>query len=476
MSKRLTILLTLFMTQNLWSANHMVIMGGGGEPNKPTTIFDNELKNASEFVRKSDWNTKVVFNGGHSKTEAIAARAAQKSGGQNTHFTQENFEALIKEYENKIQSGQIKSGDQLLLMISSHGSQTGNGSKTHFVSTSSAKKQELSNYQTLEGSSLVSLDRLEKLTKLAEQKGIKLGILDFSCHSGVTQQLANSNTCVISSTGPNHFAWGGTPETFASQFTKSMNSGKTLEDVFLEAMRNKRETSFPMISTPLGNEIQDMMYPLITPYLFDTRSSVTTNKMKQYYFSQYSEDQCKNLNTDYENLINFTYDIENITANANYTKLRTLITQYNGMLADIVKNVSAVNQKHKLNETLKFCEKEGLIQTCVHFTKEEILNVKAQDIIDMARRQSNNSTNQFQKTASNTRIKLYQQVQAKQAELLMHSEIRDAISYWDNSSQLKRTEALSNEIAREMQNAYVNAYQTIKKEEGSKGPCAAIKL
>jgi hypothetical protein len=454
----------------------MVIMGGGGEPNKPTTIFDNELKNASEFVRKSDWNTKVVFNGGHSETEAIAARAAQKSGGQNTHFTQANYEALITEYENKILSGQIRSGDQLLLMISSHGSQTGNGSKTHFISTSSAKKQELANYQTLEGSSLVSLDRLEKLTKLAEQKGIKLGILDFSCYSGVTQQLANSNTCVISSTGPNHFAWGGTPETFASQFTKSMNSGKTLEDVFLEAMRNKRETSFPMISTPLGSEIQDMMYPLITPYLFDTRSSITTDKMKKYYFSQYSEDQCKNLNTDYENLINFTYDIENITANANYTKLRTLITQYNGMLNDIVKNVAAVNQEHKLNETVKFCEKEGLIQSCVHFTKEEILNLKIQDIIDMTRRQSSNSTNQYQKRASETRVKLYQQVQAKQAELLMNSEIRNAISYWDKSGQLKRTEALSNEIAREMQNAYVNAYQTIKKAEGSKGPCAAIKL
>lgn len=476
MSQRLGIILALFMTQNLWAANHMIIMGGGGEPNKTTTIFDNELKNASDFVTKSNWQPRISFNGGHSHTESLAAKVAQKAGKANTHFTAQNYEALITEYENKILSGQIKSGDQLLVMISSHGSQETKNNKTHMVSTSSTQKSNITNYATLEGTSLVSLDRLEKLTKLAEQKGIKLGILDFSCHSGLSQKLANSNTCVISSTGPEHFAWGGSPNTFASQFTKSMNSGKTLEDIFLEAMRNKRETSFPMISTPLGEEIQDMMYPLITPYLFDTRSKITTDKMRKYYFSQYGEDQCKNINTDYDNLINFTYDIENITAHANYDKLRNLITQYNGMLHDIVKNVAKVNQKHNLSDKMEICEQVGIFRSCVNYSKEELLNVKTHDILAMVKKQYDPNGTNAQKDSGMARIRLYEKISQKQAELLMDADVRNAINYWDNSNQLKKTEKLSNDIAREMQNAYVNAYQTIRKEEGARGPCAQIKL
>lgn len=474
MSQRLGIFLGLIMTSNLFAANHMLIIGGGGEPNKSTTIFDNELKNAASFVKNSSWTPRVSFNGGHSQTENIAKGIAQKSGVANKHFTPENYEALISEYEKKILSGQIKSGDQLLLMISSHGSKSIQGTKTHQISTSSQNKQQLTNYSTLEGSTLVSLDRLENLTKLAEQKGIKLGILDFSCHSGLTQKFANSNTCIISSTGPEHFAWGGSPDTFASHFTKSMKSGRTLEDVFLEAMKNKKETSFPMISSPVGSEIQDMMYPLITPYLFDTRSKQTTDKMRNYFFSLYGEDQCKNINTDYDNLINFTYDIQNITANSNYSKLRSLLGQYNGMLLDIVKNVSKVNQKHNLQEKIEFCDTVNMIKTCTSFTKEEILNLKVDEMISMTKNQLKN--NAGSKSILQPRLNNYEKVKAKQAELLMDKDIQAAIQFWDKSFLLKQTQTLSNQIATEMQTAYVNAYKTIIKEEGSKGPCAQIKL
>src|SRR5690606_13783194 len=251
--------------------------------------------------------------------------------------------------------GQIKSGDQILLMISSHGSERVGNQKTHYISTTDNHKQGVSNYRTLDGSSTVSLDRLERLTQLAESKGIKLGILDFSCHSGVTQKLANKNTCVISSTGPEHYSWGGTNSTFAAKFTESMRSGRSLEDVFLEAVKNKRDTGYPMISSPIGQEIQETMYPLISPYLHDTRSDLTRNKMKDYYNERYAKDRCENLNSDFDNLINFTYDIENIASTANYKKLRNLLTEYNGLQQGIVQNVKLMNARQDLNKKENYC-------------------------------------------------------------------------------------------------------------------------
>lgn len=475
MSQKLALLLTLTLSHSVYSASHMLLIGGGGESNKKTTIFDNELQNATNFIGRSNWQSRISFNGGHSETEKIAQTFAAKSGGRNTNFTAENYEALITEYERKIQAGQIKSGDQLLIMISSHGSQQMSNHKTHLVSTSAPEKQGIADYSTLAGTGTVSLDRLENLTKLAESKGIKLGILDFSCHSGLSQKLANKNTCVISSTGPKHFAWGGTPQTFAAKFTENMRSGRSLEDVFLQALKDKSETSFPMISSNLGKEIQDSMYPLITPYLHDTRSEITTNKMKQFYNERYGQDRCENLNSDYQNLVNFTHDIENIASSANYSKLRTLLSQYNGIQQGIVQSVKVMNSRHDLSKKESFCESDAAIRTCMIYSLGEVINIEVDQMINLLSRQLRNAKGRDH-TDLSSRLAIYQKIKTKKSQLLSDQSIRSASAFWDQAGYLKSTEKLANDIAREAQNAYVNTYQTLRKEEGSSGPCSEIKF
>ena len=475
MSIKLALLLSLSLWQVSFAASHMLVIGGGGEPNKPNTIFDNELQNATNFIKRSNWQSRISFNGGHRQTEAIAQSFAAKSGGQNSSFTSENYEALISEYERKIKSGQIKSGDQLLLMISSHGSVNTRNQKTHYISTSTKDKSGLTNYSTLAGSATVSLDRLESLTKLAADKGIKLGILDFSCHSGVTQKLANKNTCVISSTGPNHFAWGGNQLTFAAKFTQNMRSGKSLEDVFLEAVKDKSETSFPMISSNHGNEIQNAMYPLISPYLHDTRSDITTAKMKLFYNEKYSEDRCENLNSDYQELISFTHDIENITSNTNYSKLRTLLSEYNGLQQGIIQSVKVMNSKHNLAKEENFCATSHGLKTCMIYSLGEILNIEVDQMMSLINRQMRSAKGSEQKSLA-SRLSIYQKIKTRKAQLLSDSSLRSAKSFWDQGSYLKKTQQLANDIAQESQMAYYQTYNTLRKEEGSKGPCAEIKF
>jgi len=477
MSKNLILSSFLLFSTSLFGASHMLVIGGGGEPNKSTTIFDYELKNASNFVQRSNWQTKITFNGGHSETEKIAQQFASKSSGRNTSFTPESYEALISEYERKMQSGQIKSGDQILLMISSHGSERVGNQKTHYISTTDNHKQGVSNYRTLDGSSTVSLDRLERLTQLAESKGIKLGILDFSCHSGVTQKLANKNTCVISSTGPEHYSWGGTNSTFAAKFTESMRSGRSLEDVFLEAVKNKRDTGYPMISSPIGQEIQETMYPLISPYLHDTRSDLTRNKMKDYYNERYAKDRCENLNSDFDNLINFTYDIENIASTANYKKLRNLLTEYNGLQQGIVQNVKLMNARQDLNKKENYCNtmSSTSLRYCMSFSPLEILNMEFDQMISLLNRQLS-SARSTERDSINARLTIYNNLKQKKTQLLRDQGLKTAKDFWDKSTHLRNTQSLANDIATESQKAYVNTYQTIRKEEGSTGPCADIRL
>src|SRR5690606_31490044 len=105
-------------------------------------------------------------------------------------------------------------------------------SRTHQISAGGRA----TNLLSLAGGSRVNLDRLENLARMAQEKNIKLAILDFSCHSGASLSLANSSTCVIAATGPHSFAYGGASSaTFSNAFVNRMAPGKNLEEIYLEA-------------------------------------------------------------------------------------------------------------------------------------------------------------------------------------------------------------------------------------------------
>ena len=81
------------------------------------------------------------------------------------------------------------------------------------------------NSRDLKQTETISLDELKVLTQLAKEKGIKLGIIDFSCHSGHTISLANDNTCIISATGPKHYGFSSFSDNFLSEMKNGGNLG-----------------------------------------------------------------------------------------------------------------------------------------------------------------------------------------------------------------------------------------------------------
>lgn len=257
-------LIVTILSLSLQAGSNIAIIGGGGEDrSKSSTMFDQNLELLGQYYRSTNWQeTTVSFNGGHSNTESILRSNFRIS---NQAFTNDNYDRLIESYKNKIKNKTLKSGDQLLIYIDTHGAVKIEGELTHQIATSGAS---VTDYNNLSGTSTVSMDKLKELTNLANQNGIKLAILDFSCHSGNSLPLANENTCVVTSTGPNHYAYGGAPGTFSYNFALNMKKGKNLEEVFIESRKTTTDMSFPMISTPQNQAIAEFEYNNISPFLY----------------------------------------------------------------------------------------------------------------------------------------------------------------------------------------------------------------
>jgi hypothetical protein len=146
----------------------LVMLGGGGEPaRESTTIFDPTLNALDGYLQKNKWNNVISFNGGHAQTEAIMEMKFPDAINKSS-FTKNNYNVIIKNYEEQIKSGQMKAGDQLMLMIDTHGAVNSPGESTHQIATGSASDHlDLNN---LAGSTNVSMDALKNLTVLARQK------------------------------------------------------------------------------------------------------------------------------------------------------------------------------------------------------------------------------------------------------------------------------------------------------------------
>lgn len=133
----------------------------------------------------------------------------------------------------------LNSGDQFLILITTHGIKRKQGEKTHSVLLAVPENDEL------------SLDRLEPWLQQAEQKGASVAVVDTSCYSGATLAL-NIEGCLISSS-----LWDetGTMDFIVAMWSELSDSN--LENLFLQG-RAKVENwnAIPAISTPEGKYIQ----------------------------------------------------------------------------------------------------------------------------------------------------------------------------------------------------------------------------
>jgi hypothetical protein len=263
----------------------LYIMGGGGEPKGSATIFDYNLKSIGKFSNNSDWQTTISFNGGHDDTEKIVSTIdkAKNLGA----FTKKTFNDILDEAIKKIESGELGEGDQLMLSLETHGLKKSRNGKTHPIAVSDGGVT-YTYVEILKGATSASLDGLEKLAKLAAEKGVKLALIDVSCFSGNLLNIDSEKTCMISATGRNQYGYlrnrnnSEAPNAFGDNFFEGMKKGKNLEEIFLDA-RNESDAhpDFPMISTEEGRTVNDLLYKMLSPF-FDFKNNASTFFEDQY--------------------------------------------------------------------------------------------------------------------------------------------------------------------------------------------------
>ena len=472
---------------------HLLFLGGGGEPEgKSSTIFDESLKGMASYLKGSDWHSDIAFNGGHADTEKILAEEFKKSGSVSS-FDEERMNALIDGYEKKILSGEIASGQQVLVMVDTHGAEsTDSRIKTHQIAAGPAKeKLDLSN---LAGArSRPSLDRLSRLSDLARSKGIRLGIVDFSCHSGSSLALANDNTCVIAASGPHHFAYSD----FAENFEKNMKPGRTLEDVYLETRRDIRGVgarAFPMISSPAGRWVSSTYYPAFTPFLYASEDRPQdSDKLTRHLLERGSNPAVCESKSDLELLADQIEEFRKLNSRVNAesapdsSRLLQLAGQYQKLQDSLVSSLRSWGTEDlKRNE--EFVgesvyrvrgHKPRKVRDSTHFTWAAMIAMDPDQVIrgysDYALSPKTSKT-PFEQAQARAVLNGLEKMKIRRAEILAaHPQLADyGNKFRELVSQQKAAQELATSIGEEEKKLYQSLYEGASKENHGPNPCKDI--
>jgi hypothetical protein len=448
------IILTTFFSFQILAADHLMLIGAGGEPKKESTIFDATIQNLAKYTAHNpSVKVNVALNGGHQDTEKILKDSFSNAESKSNFFASD-YQRLIQSYKRKLENNEIVAGDQLLIYVESHGAAKQSRFKTHAIATAEGTATDLNN---LSGSTTVDLDQLEVIKNLAKRKGVKLAIVDTSCHSGNTLALADENTCVIASTGPNHYGY----TQFSRNFSSAMAKGKNLEDIFLEARRNDATAGLPMISTQTGQGITDLLYKKITPYLyhFDSRHDKLTPYIEQ--------NECIE---NYQSLIATFNQIEALTIKKlKLKKLKRLLSDYEKSFEYIQTEMKKLGA-----DRLKKQEHFKNDSHSISYTWKELLSTDFPRMTaDLRTRQNQETSPQNQKLYQDL-IAIYSSAETKKRDLLRtHS---DLLMVADQEKKIKSS-IESNyfttaAIATEERKLYSALYQ----KDDKPNPCKDFKL
>lgn len=470
------LLLALFFTQLHAAENvrsNIMILGGGGEPQGNETIFDTSLAKLGNYFNKTKWNNaSVAFNGGHNVTETVLNQkftAAENKG----HFTDVNYKQIINEYTDKI-GKTIKSGDQLLVYVYTHGGQRKENQTTHSISTTGAAITDTNN---LSGGSMVSMDDLKTLTEKAKNNGVKLAIVDLSCHSGASLALANENTCVVSATGPNHLAYAS-QTAFGDTFVDKMTPGKNLEEIFLDARSSSDDNGMPMISTPENFQITKNLYDAITPYLYSANKD--GDKLGNYLLKTAQSDlSCRMKREDDFKRINDLIDqIESI----NTVTKKVLFWNHVEKTLDLSELRASIKEyKMQQDQMLKALETMNTpdLKIIDHYSMEDIESTPLSRL-ELLRTDYDKVINDMQNDAvmsaseRERNVRWFTYLKSKQTELNnSRPELKRAINIGlDFDKESLRSYSLASQVKNNEKKLYDSFYKHYKKENAEKSnPC-----
>lgn len=476
--KCLTLITLLTMTSLVHAGNHLLIIGGGGEPKRDTTIFDNGMVNLGKNLEKSNWKYEVSFNGGHKETEKILQTRYTSPIAPTTNFTQENYAKLIENYKKKILNGDIKSGDQLMIIVNTHGAAKSAGQLTHKISASGSAATDLN---LLSGSKLVSMDDLQELVKLTNDRGINLGIVDLSCHSGNTMALKENapNTCIVTASGPVHYGFAGAVA-FTDKFLAALRPGTNLEEAFLKARLESKDAAYPMISTSENDKIVDDVYKSITPYLY--YYSPKADKMTPYVLENANPAQMCKREEDFKDLTAKLDKLKSVMKSKrnsfNADKLKDLLVEYKDSQDKILKSTMALGI-YKLDniETFPVPANSSYILSNfkINYTWKELIALDVDDNIADFERFKKMTESKKGKDDNQAVIDFLKKVKVKKQQILgQNPKLNNYKKETENIvKQMDKSQAMANKIALQEKVFYEELYRR-NQSNNPNDPCKKI--
>lgn len=216
---------------------HAYMYGGSGDPETRKNIFESDFVSAIKKAQQQKWQIgDIVFDGQHPSQQKTVSNAAKRNVED---FNSLSYESALQKIGAQIDAKEIKAGEQVLIILNSHGDpqKTDVPETSHSIDCGSKGK--------------CSIDRLAETIKKLEAIGAKPAIIDLSCYSGNTLALASAKTCVVTSSHKDDVGY----ENFSEEFFAEIQSGKSLEQVFLKT-RAKTKWGSPQISTNQSAQAQ----------------------------------------------------------------------------------------------------------------------------------------------------------------------------------------------------------------------------
>lgn len=473
------LLLLLYCPKIGAGETHLVLLGAGGEEEgSASTIFDNSAKLLARFYNKnaSNYQVMVSYNGGHANTEKIIKNDYNKASLK-TSFTQEGYQKVINELLVKIKSNppQIKEGNQIMVFIDSHGAERKENETSHSVAFAYSPMDEMSTGPSKKGGTL-NLDSLKDLIAHAKEKNIKLAIIDGSCHSGNTLNLANENTCVISGSAANQFATD-----FTDFLVQEFRPGKSLEDAFISARAKADGVPFPMISSPAGNSTQDKMKNFL-PYLFYHDNNEDLDKIDKYLSENGNAIGICKKEIEFNELSQFLKFIGNFkqfhkkdNAPRELERLKKNLENYKKVQLTYLKDLAKFNvPNEQLDRKINFTSGDYSIE----YSPRELLESDFKNLISNAEKDKSLSSNSEDIQTYQHFIKIYSEASVKKDELLKNEIYKNRYQIYEKiKSDANLTEKIARTISVDLKKVYEVYYRDIMtKTKNKPNPCAEFKL
>jgi hypothetical protein len=471
----LIIIFFLIFSENVSATDKYIsIFGAGAEDqNKTSTMFDPGVVALSPYVNKTKFKeVNLAFDGGHRDTEVKLKVFYPKQTNKN--FTNSNIDQAIASYISKIEKGIIKSGDQILISIDTHGAPQYGVEKTHQIATVASNKN--ANYD------LYSMDRLKKLMEIAKAKNIKLGILDLGCFSGNTQNLNDGHACIVSATSPELFSYKSST-TFSALFFKSFSSSDNLEEAYLKARLDAdNERGMPMISTRAGQDIYQKISKVLNQFVRSNADTKGRAENLQELIGSFDQVKYCDRNIQFNRMMSEISRLERFIKNnegvmdwlfdsslSDLKELRELLLKYKSMQDDVIRD--HLNLKKMLGNkvSISYESPKGTINSISY----SYLDMLGNDFRIHLVREKN-------MPKPNTKmISLYEALIAKKNELVSKKSpmLKGFEDMKKISKKLKGTEDLSEVIAAKERILYDRMYRKDQDQSSKKNnPCRDFKL